>query len=357
MNNSSPTSTEDLESLRARVAVSTKFAWIAVSGLTAIAAREQGEKALNDLWRMLMSVEQKTRFLEALKKLGIDQGPPATIAARYHYFSNSIGGLTMHYIEETPKKVWIRYLAPWGSYPGISALLVPPSVRRTILTTWHPRNGELLGCPRLGWVVTKFVSEGHPYDEGYFYESDHDLAPEERFRVEAVEHSPEFDPAKAPKLDPVAWPEARWLKGNHNYAVDYLDHVLQIMERMFGTLVASQLIERGMRMLAVQYTADLARTAGITGTDICAISGLFAAILRSFKTKVELRQSPGRATLTFADFPPYGHIGSADMRTAFFAFFAMAVRVLNGRVSIARETGAPHKAETWTLVDEKVWLW
>jgi len=69
--------------------------------------------------------------------------------------------------------------------------------------------------------------------------------PEERFRVEAVERSPEFDPAKAPKLDPVAWPEARWLKGNHNYGVDYLGHVLQIMERLFGTLVAAQLIERG----------------------------------------------------------------------------------------------------------------
>jgi hypothetical protein len=348
---------EDLAALRARVALSTKFAWIVVSGLTAIAAREQGEKALNDIWAALLSSEQKHRFLEALKKLGIDQGPPATIAARYHYFSNAIGGLTMHYIEETPKKVWIRYMSPWGSYPGISALLVPPSVRRTILTTWHPRNGELLGCPRLGWVVTKFVSEGHPYDEGYFCEYDHDLAPEERCRVETVERSPEFDPAKAPKLDPVAWPEARWLKGNHNYAVDYLGHVLQIMERLFGTLVAAQLNERGMRMLAVQYTADLARTVGITGNDVGAIAGLLAAILRSFKASVDLHRNADRAALTFADFPPFQQTRSPDIRTAFFAFFAMAVRVLNGRVSIARELPEPGGAETWTLVDQKAWLW
>ena len=357
MSNPFRVSTEDLEALRAHVGISTKFAWMAVSGLTAIAAREQGETALNDLWRTLMSAEQKSRFLEALKKLGIDQGPPATIAARYHYFSNSIGGLTMQYIEETPKKVWIRYMAPWGSYPGISALLVPPSVRRTILTTWHPRNGELLGCPRLGWVVTKFVSEGHPYDEGYFCEYDHDLAPGERFRVEAVERSPEFDPAKAPKLDPIAWPEARWLKGNHNYAVDYLGHVLQIMERQFGTLVAAQLIERGMRLLAVQYAADLAHTVGISGSDVGAIGELFATILRSFKTNVELQHKAERATLTFADFRPYDHIGSLDIRTAFFAFFAMAVRILNGRISIAREVSGSQKTETWTLVDEKRWLW
>ncbi len=357
MNASPRTATEDLDLLRVRVALSTKFAWIVVSGLTAIASREQGEKALNDIWAALLSSEQKHRFLDALKKLGIDQGPPATIAARYHYFSNAIGGLTMHYIEETPKKVWIRYMSPWGSYPGISALLVPPSVRRTILSTWHPRNGELLGCPRLGWVVTKFVSEGHPYDEGYFCEYDHDLVPEERFRVEAVERSPEFDPAKAPKLDPVAWPEARWLKGNHNYAVDYLGHVLRIMERLFGTLVAAQLVERGMRMLAVQYAADLARTVGLHGNDAGAIADLFAAILRSFKTTVEVRRNADRISLSFTGFPPFQQTSSADIRTAFFAFFAMSCRVLNGRVSIARDAGGADGPETWTLIDEKAWLW
>lgn len=313
MTNPSDTSVENLEALRSRVALSTKFAWIVVSGLTAIASREQGEKALNDIWAALLSSEQKSRFLAALKKLGIDQGPPATIAARYHYFSNTIGGLTMHYIEETPKKVWIRYMSPWGSYPGISALLVPPSVRRTILSTWHPRNGELLGCPRLGWVATKFVSEGHPYDEGYFCEYDHDLAPEERFRVEVVQHSPEFDPDKAPKLDPEAWPEIRWLKGNHNYAVDYLEHVLLIMERLFGTLVAAQLIERGMRMLAVQYTADLARTVGVVGNDVGSICDLLAAILRSFGTEVELRRATNRIALTFRGFPPFEQF---DRRTS-----------------------------------------
>ena len=230
-------------------------------------------------------------------------------------------------------------MSPWGSYPGISALLVPPSVRRTILSTWHPRNGELLGCPRLGWVATKFVSEGHPYDEGYFCEYDHDLAPEERFRVEVVQHSPEFDPDKAPKLDPEAWPEIRWLKGNHNYAVDYLEHVLLIMERLFGTLVAAQLIERGMRMLAVQYTADLARTVGVVGNDVGSICDLLAAILRSFGTEVELRRATNRIALTFRGFPPFEQIRSADIRTAVFAFFAMATRVLNGRVSITRDSG------------------
>jgi len=348
---------EDLAKLRARVALSTKFAWMIVSGLTAIAAREQGEKALNDIWTALLSSEQKDRFLEALQKLGIDNGPPATIAGRYHYFSNAIGGLTMHYIEETPKKVWVRYMSPWGSYPGISALLVPPSVRRTILSTWHPRNGELLGCPRLGWVATKFVSEGHPYDEGYFCEYDHDLSPAERFRVEVVHSSPEFDPDKAPKLDPVAWPEARWLKGNHNYGVDYAAHVLEILERQFGTLVAAQLVERGMRLLAVQYTADLARSAGIAGNDVGAIGDLFAALLRSFRNDVDVRRDGDRVTLTFTRFVPFDRVRSPEIRTALFAFFAMATRVLNGRVSTVRRYDPAEDTEVWTFTDEKAWLW
>jgi len=91
---------EDIESLRQRVALSTQFAWLVVSAVTATLYREKGEQALNDVWRTLMSAEQAIRFRDALVKLGIENDPPAVAAAKYHYFSNSIGGLTMHYIEE-----------------------------------------------------------------------------------------------------------------------------------------------------------------------------------------------------------------------------------------------------------------
>jgi len=158
---------EDLESLRRRVALSTQFAWLIVSSVTATLYREKGEQALNDVWCTLMSAEQTVRFRDALVKLGIENDPPAIAAAKYHYFSNSIGGLAMQYVEESPRKAWIRYMPPWGSFPGIAAMAVPLSTRRTSLSTWHPRNGELLGCPRLRWVATKFVSEGHPYEEGF----------------------------------------------------------------------------------------------------------------------------------------------------------------------------------------------
>jgi hypothetical protein len=354
----SPSNEEDLLALRARISLANKFAWIVVSGLTAIAYRERGEKALNDVWSTLMSAEQTVRFKSALVKLGIEHDPPALAAAKYHYFSNSIGGLSMQIIEETPKKVWIRYLPPWGTYPGIAALTVPSSVRRTILSTWHPRNGELLGCPRLGWIATKFVAEGHPYDEGYFLEYDRELKPEERFRVEHVERTPEFDPATAPRLDPVLWPDARVLKGSYSYGVDYVQHTVEVLQKLFGSSTACRLIEAGMRLLAVQYAADLAKACSFEETDPAGIARLFAAIMGSFRNKCAIDAAASdRAVLTIEGFTPFGASSNEDIRQAVFAFFVMVTRVRNGRLSIHRRFDAAANTERWTISDEKKWLW
>lgn len=349
---------EDIAALRSRIALANKFAWIMVSGLTAICYRERGEKALNEIWAALLSSEQKVRFQAALVKLGIQNDPPALAAAKYHYFSNSIGGLNMQLIQETPKKVWIRYLSPWGTYPGIAALTVPTSVRRTILSTWHPRNGSLLGCLRLGWVATKFVAEGHPYDEGYFQEYDHDLAPEERFRVEHVESSPEFNPEKAPKLDPVIWPEARWLKGSYSYGVDYVGHTIEIMHRLFGAPAARDLVATGMRLLAVQFGPDLAKASGKEGSSPADIAASFANILKSFRNDVSLETPDAdQAVLRLRGFLPFAHQADEGLRQAVFAFFAMATRLRNGHVAISRSFDTASGTETWTLTDEKRWLW
>jgi hypothetical protein len=347
---------ESLEEARTRIAIANRFSWMVVSGLTAIVFREKGEEALNKIWRTLLSSEQRTRFKAALVKLGIDKDPPAVAAAKYHYFSNSIGGLRMQIIVEHPKKAWIRYLAPWGSYPGIAALAVPSSVRRTILSTWHPKNGELLDCRRLGWVVTKFVAEGHPYDEGYFHESDHDLSPEERFMVRHVEASPEFDPAAAPKLDPEQWPEIRILKGSYNYGVDYVQHTMKIVQEQFGDAEACHLCATGMKFLAAQFTADLAHAVGVSGNDPPSLVRLFAAVLRSYGNECDVKTGDaGRAEIRLKGYHPFDALEGDGLRNATFAFFEMATRVQNGRLSIKRRVDG--SAERWTITDEKKWLW
>ena len=348
---------EDIESLRQRVALSSKFAWLVVSAVTATLFREKGEQALNDVWRTLMSAEQAIRFRDALVKLGIENDPPAVAAAKYHYFSNSIGGLTMQYVEESPRKAWIRYMPPWGSFPGISAMTVPLSTRRTILSTWHPRNGELLGCPRLRWVATKFVSEGHPYDEGYFEEVDHDLPLDQRMEIRVVQQSPEFDPAKAPKLDPQAWPEARVLKGHHNYAADYALHAIEAVRKLHGEQQAHDIVRTAMKFLAVQYSGQLARQTGFGDKTAHAAAQCTAAILRSFRNDVELsRKSETVTELRFSNFIPFEPIATEEMRAALFAYFEMATRVTSGRLTAKRSCDAKTAVETWRFEDHQRWM-
>jgi hypothetical protein len=349
---------ENISALRERVALSTTFCWHFVSALSAIVYREQGEQTLNDVWTTLMRAEQSSRFREALEKLGIADGPPAVVAAKYHYFSNSIGGLTMQYIEESPKKVWIRYMAPWGSFPGIAALCVPTSIRRTILSTWHPRNGELLGCPRLGWVATKFIAEGHPYDEGYFCEYDHDLHPAERMQVLHVETSPEFDPDKAPRLDPARWPEARILKGSDNYGADYALHVLEAVQRHLGVPAATQQVETAMRMLAVQFIQQYAALTKAPDRGVAGIAHLFGTILRACRNECAAEPAGADAVrLRLATWKPFQPVATERTRAALFEFVATGVRVLNGRVSAERSFDPATGAEAWTFTDRKRWLW
>jgi len=62
---------------------------------------------------------------------------------------------------------------------------------------WHPHNGVSLGCPQLGFVVTKVFQDGEPYDEGYFEEFDQPLLPEDRVQYRPVTRSPDFDPDRS----------------------------------------------------------------------------------------------------------------------------------------------------------------
>lgn len=358
MSTVTPIFNDDLDELTKRVRIAESFGWSVVSGLTAIVWREKGEAALNAVWRQLMAAEQKERFVAALGKLGIEGDSPAVTAAKYHYFSNSIGGLNMQYIEESPRKVWIRYLPPWGSYPGISALAVPSSVRRTILSTWHPMNGTLLACPRLGWVATKFVVEGHPYDEGYFYEYDRDLTPEERFRVEHVARTPEFDAERAPRLDADVWPTARILKGSANYATDYVNHAVGTVIQQFGLAATCDMLRMAMKLLAVQFVGAHRALTGHAGRDVADIARSYASILRALKNDVELVScGKDEAELLVHGLNPFPHVDESVMREAVFAYFEMGVRVANGHVRVSRESAGGGASERWRFTDTHSWLW
>ena len=44
----------------------------------------------------------------------------------------------MEYVEESDRKVWIRYLPPAWSFPGQSVFAVPAIVERAMFAGWHP---------------------------------------------------------------------------------------------------------------------------------------------------------------------------------------------------------------------------
>ena len=228
--------------------------------------REHGGPDLAAFKHAILRRHQRSHFLPGVDKLGIDRGlPPAVIAGRYHYLSNTIGGLAMEYVEETPQKVWIRYLPPAWSFPGQSLFAVPASVERAMFAGWHPHNGRSLGCRRLGFVVTKVFQEGEPYDEGYFQEYDHDLDDDQCLRFAPVTESPDYDPANGPALDPVAWPEDRLVKAKRNFALGYVEDAIVAALEMYGVHRAAGLIAHAARLTAIQFLGEFMTAFGITG--------------------------------------------------------------------------------------------
>jgi len=354
--------TQPLDTLRADCALSARFWGLTFGALGAIVTRDKGEPAIKALWARMLHQHQQGFYRQGLIKLGIrEDEPPAVIAAKYHWFTNLIGGLSMEYVEESPRKVWIRYTAPMWTYPGTTLMAMPASLRRTIFSIWHPANGRMMGNRRLGWVGTKFIMEGHPYDEGYFMEYDHDLAPGEELRFEQVPGTPEFDPDAAPKLDPELWPEARQYKARRNWSREYVHTTVDCLHQLFGAYTAEFLYAETMRCMAVQYTHALKQQAGIEGRDAAAVAQFFSRMLASQNQTFRVeRVGDQHWRITLESFLPFRGQVAEGLRCASFQFQKTAAWVLNGRVAVTRQ---PHpdslapEAETWDIRDAGRWLY
>lgn len=345
---------DEIGILRRDCALAGKLWNRAFSGLLLSVLRERGPGILDRLWANLLSSHQHKYFVASIEKLGIAQDTPARAAAKYHYFSNALGGLGMEYVEESPKKVWIRYLAPSWTYPGTALHALPLGIRRTVFSTWHPRNGEFLGCLRLGWVCTKLIDEGDPYDEGFFIEHDRDLAPHERARFEVQATTPEYEPTQAPRLDPALWPEARLLKANRNYAGDYLRDAVEQLTRLTGPHPANAIVAHAMRVLAAQFVHELAGDLRVERFDAEGIATLHAGLRRACGQEVGIEGQGNRWQLRLGPSRPFAG-ASEELRRALFEFEINAAKVLNGRVRMSRETA--NDGETITVEDTGRWLW
>ncbi|MGH9022549.1 MAG: hypothetical protein ACRDV9_05540, partial [Acidimicrobiia bacterium] len=126
--------------------------WLTMYGAMTLALlRNHGQDEVADLEGLLFARYQSTHFLPALEKLGLhDERSDAIRCAKYHYFGNSLGGIVMEYVEETPNKVWIRYMPPCFSYdhktrPSAGIAAFSNAYGEAPMRNWHANNGKLLG--------------------------------------------------------------------------------------------------------------------------------------------------------------------------------------------------------------------
>jgi hypothetical protein len=175
-----------------------------LTGLVLTLVTRRGEDQAAEFVFRLFRRQHLEKFLPGLAKLGLDRLPHAVACAQYHYLSNQVGGVKTEYARESDRKAWVRYPPPRWIWYGASICGISSRVNAAMLHGWHGHNGVTLGNPRLGFVCTGQTVDGDPGLEGYYLEHDHDLAPDERVRFARGERMPVFDPAAAPRLDPVA---------------------------------------------------------------------------------------------------------------------------------------------------------
>ena len=235
-------------------------AWFTGAVLAAVARRGPEDAAA--LVFAVFRRQQAATFLPGLRKLGLDGLPPAIAAARYHYLSNFIGGVGVEYVEDSPRKAWIRYPPPRWVWPGATICGIPSEVNAAMLRGWHANNGVMLGRLGLGFVCTGQTVDGDPGLEGYYIEHDRDLAEHDRLRFARHERMPRFDPARAPRLPAADWPPERLAKAKRGYAMTYCRTLLGAATELFGAEQGGALLAHAARLVGLQHVHATAAALG-----------------------------------------------------------------------------------------------
>lgn len=254
--------------------------------LTLVTRRDEDEAA--EFVFRLFRRQHLEKFRPGLAKLGLDRLPHAVACAQYHYLSNRLGGVKTEYARETDGKAWVRYPPPRWIWYGAAICGIPSRVNAAMLHGWHGHNGVTLGNPRLGFVCTGQTVDGQPGLEGYYLEHDRDLAPDERVRFVSGETMPDADAARAPRLDPVAWPPERLETVVSRYAMEYVRTSLPVALDLLGPADTRRLLGHAARLIGLQYLEETARLVGVEGSGPAAFARYLAALARAQGEEVEV---------------------------------------------------------------------
>jgi hypothetical protein len=254
-------------------------AWTTGLVLTILSRRDAAtaERFVFQLFRK----QHRERFLAGLAKLGLDREPHAVAAAKYHYFSNQLGGVAVEYLRESDRKAWVRYPPPRWIWMGTALCAIPSEVNRAILRGWHAHNGVSLANPRLGFVCTKATVDGQPGLEGYYMEYDRDLELEERLAFRPEESCPRIARDSLPVLDAATWPEDRKHKAYRNYSMEYVRNGLPALVEIVGPEDARHLGRICALQIGMHCHHEAARALGIDDDSAESFMVLFEYLARA----------------------------------------------------------------------------
>jgi hypothetical protein len=209
---------------------------------------------------------QETHFIDGCQKLGLQDEPPVTRCAKYHVLSNVLGGLDQGYQEDEQGRAWVFYLPPMSMAesplsPGCGAINIPKEIWLTGFRAWHANNGALLGNDRLFFTVTDLISEGGPYDGGFFAEAKKPLTPAERLQVRLGEFRGR--PGPIPRLGPVRWPQARRDMALRKYSAQYAIGGTAQIAQIAGIGEAASVLEESIRHIFLSWARPLLGDFGI----------------------------------------------------------------------------------------------
>jgi hypothetical protein len=309
------------------------------NGLRCVIPKREGPVVHGQVWGGVLTKHHRRFFLQGLQKLGIDPNkePHAVACAKYHYFSNLPGGFDMKYFVESPKKAWInygRYRGPHLTH-GLHMFILSYEYERSIFA-WHALNGESLGNPRLGFIITRLLAAGDPYMEGYFQEYDRDLYSEERLQYKPGEIGPDYDPSKFPKLDPKEWPPMRVIKSQRNYSREYIPDAIRALLDVVGLLRATQVVQETYWQVALHYADAWLAEFGIKDTNAKGIATLFKFMGDVMGDTMEFEQvNPQKFVVrqTSCKLLPERDLPK-EIFDAMAAFYDMAPKVINPRVKV-----------------------
>ena len=227
-------------------------------GLLLMVSLEEGREKIFDWIFCLFRSLHEQKFISSFSKLGLEKLPHAVACAKYHVLSNSLGGVSVEYMEESDKKAWVRFRYPRWLYSSAAICGIPIEVSRGFLHGWYAHNGISLNNPKLGFVCVSEDMTGQFGLCGYFKEFDHKLSLEDRLQFSADEVVPDFSSQSQPSLPDEFWGCERLMKAKRNYAIDYYCNSLVALGEIIGFEKAEQYGMRVGRLIGAQYYRDLA---------------------------------------------------------------------------------------------------